>query len=302
MDAPLEFRTASSLQRAVIPQESEEVARSANPKNPGKDRVAAVAVDKINTCGSCEREGAKNRCSICKVVYYCNKVCQTGHWKIHRTVCPVMAVLAPDSLRFQEMEKALLELQVLASNALRYAAEAKNLVISSSNSAYRDDTQINSAIWKMTESRDLLKEKARTVGLQYGVSQFTLDRIKKKHGNNGIVTLLTIGHGIKKKNLEIKYDHKSDKIIVLNSSNLELSEIKKIIYNQTDKYQILLPVVETNRKANGNIQIMWEYGGSNYYKEVLAYLEEEGSDAQTVDKVREALRKKKNQNAYLRGY
>jgi len=328
MAAPSEFRTASSLQRADIPQESERVAGSANPENPGKDRVAAVAVDKIHICGSCEREGAKSRCSICKVVYYCNKDCQTGHWKIHKTVCPVMAALAPtsrecsnaaaasrkdkiefdtlppshtdfadcatraDSLPFQGMEKAIFELQVLASKVYRYVLEVQSLLISwGKNSAYSDRTQIDSAEKKMKESGKLFNEKACTIGLQSGVSQLTLDRIKEFYGNYGIVTFITIGQKIKKKNCEIRYDHISDIIIVLNSSKLESSEIRKIIHNQSYKYQVIFPVVETDRNANGNIQIMLSKRRSDYYKEVLTFLEEEGSGAQRVAELREALRK-----------
>ncbi len=41
-------------------------------------------------CSVCSKEGSK-RCSRCKVVYYCGRVCQKKDWKIHKKVCSDVA-------------------------------------------------------------------------------------------------------------------------------------------------------------------------------------------------------------------
>ena len=47
-----------------------------------------ATVPEINTCAGC---GAANRslrrCGRCRSVHYCNRECQRGHWKIHRSSC-----------------------------------------------------------------------------------------------------------------------------------------------------------------------------------------------------------------------
>lgn len=50
------------------------------------------------------------RCSHCKVVSYCGKVCQRAHWKTHKPMCT----------RFQKRRRAL-EVLLLAGSLLREA-------------------------------------------------------------------------------------------------------------------------------------------------------------------------------------
>lgn len=38
-------------------------------------------------CGSCQKEGAKLKCSRCKRVYYCARECQKENWALHRELC-----------------------------------------------------------------------------------------------------------------------------------------------------------------------------------------------------------------------
>lgn len=38
-------------------------------------------------CDACLADNARNRCSRCKVVHYCNVRCQTTHWMQHKLVC-----------------------------------------------------------------------------------------------------------------------------------------------------------------------------------------------------------------------
>ncbi|XP_043920685.1 ankyrin repeat and MYND domain-containing protein 2 isoform X2 [Protopterus annectens] len=38
-------------------------------------------------CSTCGTKGAEKRCSVCKMVIYCNEECQTLHWFTHKKVC-----------------------------------------------------------------------------------------------------------------------------------------------------------------------------------------------------------------------
>jgi hypothetical protein len=38
-------------------------------------------------CIQCNNKAAKMRCSRCKAVYFCDKICQTKAWRIHKKHC-----------------------------------------------------------------------------------------------------------------------------------------------------------------------------------------------------------------------
>ena len=38
-------------------------------------------------CGHCGKPEGKQRCSRCKVVYYCGRECQQADWKEHKKTC-----------------------------------------------------------------------------------------------------------------------------------------------------------------------------------------------------------------------
>lgn len=40
-----------------------------------------------NPCFVCRKSIAAQKCSRCKIVYYCNKECQESHWKFHKLWC-----------------------------------------------------------------------------------------------------------------------------------------------------------------------------------------------------------------------
>lgn len=40
-----------------------------------------------NTCAWCGKENVTPKCSLCKKLYYCDRACQTNHWKAHKLVC-----------------------------------------------------------------------------------------------------------------------------------------------------------------------------------------------------------------------
>lgn len=58
-------------------------------------------------CTSCGEKGAEKRCSICKMVIYCDQVCQKMHWFTHKKVCKKLQ----EQREKQEAEAAKLRLQ-----------------------------------------------------------------------------------------------------------------------------------------------------------------------------------------------
>ncbi len=55
-------------------------------------RVAAPSLPdiKIRECMGCG-EDASQKCSTCKLTYYCSQDCQSGHWASHKTGCKKLA-------------------------------------------------------------------------------------------------------------------------------------------------------------------------------------------------------------------
>ena len=41
------------------------------------------------TCGACGVSSPRQRCSACKAVWYCNRHCQRGAWRLHKLSCQV---------------------------------------------------------------------------------------------------------------------------------------------------------------------------------------------------------------------
>jgi len=38
-------------------------------------------------CGNCNKVGQVKKCGRCELVAYCDKECQTAHWKVHKRIC-----------------------------------------------------------------------------------------------------------------------------------------------------------------------------------------------------------------------
>jgi hypothetical protein len=55
--------------------------------------VQKVALSKI--CGHCNTEHCQLRCGGCKIVYYCNKKCQTTSWPTHKLICQAASTILP---------------------------------------------------------------------------------------------------------------------------------------------------------------------------------------------------------------
>ena len=38
-------------------------------------------------CSNCGDDGASSRCTQCKTAVYCDRTCQSAHWKVHKATC-----------------------------------------------------------------------------------------------------------------------------------------------------------------------------------------------------------------------
>ncbi|XP_061771516.1 ankyrin repeat and MYND domain-containing protein 2a [Nerophis ophidion] len=75
----------------------QQLVRSIAPVEIGSDPTALSVLTQAVTgqvgfmdtefCTSCGEKGAEKRCSVCKMVMYCNQVCQKMHWFTHKKVC-----------------------------------------------------------------------------------------------------------------------------------------------------------------------------------------------------------------------
>ncbi|KAI9999867.1 hypothetical protein NQD34_011710 [Periophthalmus magnuspinnatus] len=75
----------------------QQLVRSIAPVEIGNDPTALSVLTQAITgqvgfmdtefCTSCGEKGAEKRCSICKVVIYCDQTCQKLHWFTHKKVC-----------------------------------------------------------------------------------------------------------------------------------------------------------------------------------------------------------------------
>ena len=54
---------------------------------PSHTQVAPPAMEVNKPCGHCGKPEGKQRCSRCKVVYYCGRECQQADWKEHKKTC-----------------------------------------------------------------------------------------------------------------------------------------------------------------------------------------------------------------------
>ena len=52
--------------------------------------VSKEAVALSNICSYCQTPAAKSRCGGCKSAYYCDRNCQSKHWKEHKKICRKM--------------------------------------------------------------------------------------------------------------------------------------------------------------------------------------------------------------------
>ena len=49
----------------------------------------------ITLCAVCQKE-AEKKCSRCKTISYCSKVCQGSNWKQHKVICHINEPVPPD--------------------------------------------------------------------------------------------------------------------------------------------------------------------------------------------------------------
>lgn len=78
----------------------QQLVRSIAPVEIGSDPTALSVLTQAITgqmgfmdadfCTTCGEKGAAKRCSICKMVIYCDQACQKLHWFSHKKVCKVL--------------------------------------------------------------------------------------------------------------------------------------------------------------------------------------------------------------------
>ena len=55
------------------------------------------------TCGACGVSSPRQRCSACKAVWYCNRHCQQGAWRLHKLSCQLSKDAGNQSARVQQI-------------------------------------------------------------------------------------------------------------------------------------------------------------------------------------------------------
>jgi hypothetical protein len=63
---------------------------SKDPRNvdlTGNGRIVDFSHVQMGPCGSCAAANAGRKCGGCKQFFYCDRECQTAHWKLHRKEC-----------------------------------------------------------------------------------------------------------------------------------------------------------------------------------------------------------------------
>ncbi|XP_016403239.1 ankyrin repeat and MYND domain-containing protein 2-like, partial [Sinocyclocheilus rhinocerous] len=78
----------------------QQLVRSIAPVEIGSDPTALSVLTQAITgqvgfmdadfCATCGEKGAEKRCSICKMVIYCDQACQKLHWFSHKKVCKML--------------------------------------------------------------------------------------------------------------------------------------------------------------------------------------------------------------------
>ncbi|CAB1436472.1 unnamed protein product [Pleuronectes platessa] len=110
----------------------QQLVRSIAPVDIGNDPTALSVLTQAITgqvgfmdaefCTSCGEKGAEKRCSICKMVIYCDQDCQKMHWFTHKKVCKQLQ----DQRESQEEESARLRMQQIKdeSDAVQEATDS----------------------------------------------------------------------------------------------------------------------------------------------------------------------------------
>lgn len=75
----------------------QQLVRSIAPVEIGSDPTAfsvltqaitgQVGFVDVEFCTTCGEKGASKRCSVCKMVIYCDQTCQKTHWFAHKKIC-----------------------------------------------------------------------------------------------------------------------------------------------------------------------------------------------------------------------
>jgi ankyrin repeat protein len=66
-----------------------DIADNCTPNGEALKVALRLPVDKRRRCEQCDTTTSEKmqKCSVCRMVYYCNRECQVAHWKRHTPVC-----------------------------------------------------------------------------------------------------------------------------------------------------------------------------------------------------------------------
>ncbi|KAK7886208.1 hypothetical protein WMY93_025829 [Mugilogobius chulae] len=129
-----------------------QLVRSIAPVEIGNDPTALSVLTQAITgqvgfmdtefCTSCGEKGAEKRCSVCKMVIYCNQACQKLHWFTHKKVCKKLQ----EQREKHEAEAAKLRQQQNKenANAVEEAAESVEHLSMKSNSEETEESAADS--------------------------------------------------------------------------------------------------------------------------------------------------------------
>ncbi|XP_072109481.1 ankyrin repeat and MYND domain-containing protein 2a [Mobula birostris] len=108
----------------------QQLVRTIAPVEIGNDPTALSVMTQIITgqvgfvdaefCTACGEKGADKRCSICKMVIYCNQNCQKMHWFTHKKVCKKLK----ETREKQEAKEKLKQNETKATTSETTRAEA----------------------------------------------------------------------------------------------------------------------------------------------------------------------------------
>ncbi|XP_062898368.1 ankyrin repeat and MYND domain-containing protein 2a isoform X2 [Mobula hypostoma] len=108
----------------------QQLVRTIAPVEIGNDPTALSVMTQIITgqvgfvdaefCTVCGEKGADKRCSICKMVIYCNQNCQKMHWFTHKKVCKKLK----ETREKQEAKEKLKQNETKATTSETTRAEA----------------------------------------------------------------------------------------------------------------------------------------------------------------------------------
>ncbi|XP_038595786.1 ankyrin repeat and MYND domain-containing protein 2 isoform X1 [Tachyglossus aculeatus] len=139
----------------------QQLVRSIAPVEIGSDPTAfsvltqaitgQVGFVDVEFCTTCGEKGADKRCSVCKMVIYCDQNCQKTHWFTHKKVCKILKESYEKQEKEAAREKKRQEKRQKKDEALAVDSSSKNEERSDSEPGLRKEDSA-------TEEKEKIKE------------------------------------------------------------------------------------------------------------------------------------------------